>query len=288
MTFQTIRLEVENEILTLTVARPEKLNALNRIVFLEIQAALEEIRCGDHGSILGMILAGEKSKAFIAGADIGQMSQMTPEQGAEFAGLAQSITLEIERLPWPVIATVDGFALGGGCEMALACDFIFATDAAVFGQPEVKLGLIPGFGGCVRLKDRVGLGAAKRIIYSGKPVLAREALELGLCDQIFATREEMLAGACDFLKDIAENSIEAVGLCKKVINQTMGQETPNALEIEKQSFFEVFQTANKEIGVSAFLKKEKARFQNSRIPILVSGTENRSDPHPVPEADLEH
>ena len=179
MDYETLLVDEQDGITTITVDRPDALNALNATVLAELDAVTTTIASA-RGATRGVILTGSGEKAFIAGADIKAMSQMSPDEAEAFSRLGQRVTTQLESLPVTVIACVNGFALGGGCEMAMACDFIYATGNARFGQPEVSLGLIPGFGGCVRLIRYVGPGHAKELIYSGRHVKADEAARLGL------------------------------------------------------------------------------------------------------------
>ncbi|MFW5967027.1 MAG: enoyl-CoA hydratase/isomerase family protein, partial [Persicimonas sp.] len=167
----------------------------------------------------------------------------------------------LEALDFPVVALVDGYALGGGCEMALACDFIYATQDAVFGQPEVSLGLIPGFGGCVRLVRRVGPGRARELIYSGRKIEADEAHRIGLVNRVFETREAMNEAAEDVLEEIAGQSPTAVGICKSVIGDSLGRSTRAGLAAERKGFLDAFRSPDKQEGVRAFLAKETPNFK---------------------------
>ena len=190
--YTTLKLDLNDGILTLTVDRPDALNALSQQVVSELWKAFTAIQDScthDAGwPVRGVIVTGGGGKAFVAGADIREMASMDPDSAAEYARSMQGVTLLIEKLPVPVIAAVDGFALGGGCELALACDFIYASEAAQFGQPEVNLGLVPGFGGSVRLPQRVGLGPARELIYTARRIDAAEALRLGLANRVRPSR----------------------------------------------------------------------------------------------------
>jgi enoyl-CoA hydratase len=258
--FETLRVEMKNSVLTLTIHRPEKLNALSEQVFRELKDLFLDLKQGQFGLIRGMILTGAGEKAFIAGADIQRMSQMTAEEGENFAAQGQEISRMIESLLFPVIACVNGYALGGGCEMAMSCDYIFATERAVFGQPEVNLGLIPCFGGCVRLLRLVGPGRAKELIYTGRNVKASEAKAIGLINEIFQTREEMLLAAEMSFELMAQKSPVAIQICKQVLGQMFGKTTEESLQIERSGFHLAFESSDKKEGVSAFLEKRSARF----------------------------
>ena len=176
----------DGAISTLTVNRPDSLNSLNRATLEAMRAAIAQV-AAQQPRVL--IVTGAGEKAFVAGADIAAMSTMTQAEGAAFARLGQSVFAALEALPFPVIAAVNGFALGGGCELALACDFIYASDKAKFGQPEVKLGVMPGFGGTQRLARRIGLGMARELIYSGRMIGPEEALRIGLVNAVVPRRE---------------------------------------------------------------------------------------------------
>ncbi|MDR6620181.1 enoyl-CoA hydratase-related protein [Sinomonas atrocyanea] len=262
--YATLELELTEGILTLTVNRPKALNALSQQVIADLWkafTAIEDSCTHDAGwPVRGVIVTGAGGKAFVAGADIREMASMDPDDAAEYARSAQGVTLLIEKVPVPVIAAVDGFALGGGCELALACDFIYASEAAQFGQPEVNLGLVPGFGGSVRLPQRVGLGPARELIYTGRRIDAAEALRLGLVNRVLPSREELLAAARDTLGEIAPKAPLAVGLAKQSITRAYGRHTGQGLEIEAELFREAFTTEDMHEGTGAFLEKRTAAF----------------------------
>lgn len=249
MQFKTLILEHQETYAKITINRPEKLNALSEAVFCELQDILTEL------DVRGLLITGAGEKAFAAGADIKEMSQMTPDQGEAFAKLAQETTEFIERLPYPTIACVNGYALGGGCELAMACDFIYATEAAVFGQPEVSLGLIPGFGGCVRLLRYVGPGRAKEMMYTGRRVSASEALQMGLVNAVFSTKSTMFDAAIETINEISTKYPGAIATCKQVVNATLGKTTAESLLAEREGFRKVFESDEKRRGVEAFLTK---------------------------------
>lgn len=256
MDYQTLALDEHDGILTVTVHRPPARNALSQLTLTE----LRDLLTGLSGP-RALLLTGSEGPAFIAGADIREMATMTPEEGEAFGALGQEVTRLIETLPVPVIACVDGYALGGGCEMAMACDFIYATRKAVFGQPEVLLGLIPGFGGCVRLFRRVGVARAREMIYSGRRVDADEAHRIGLVNQLFDTRDEMFTAARLVLADIAANSPAAVAACKSAINAADGLNVGTGLRVELDAFRHTFTTADMREGTSAFLAKRTPVFR---------------------------
>ncbi|GAA2202197.1 enoyl-CoA hydratase/isomerase family protein [Sinomonas flava] len=262
--YSTLKLDLDEGILTLTVDRPEALNALSQQVVSELWKAFTAIQDScthDAGwPVRGVIVTGGGGKAFVAGADIREMASMGPDSAAEYARSMQGVTLLIEKLPVPVIAAVDGFALGGGCELALACDFIYASEAAQFGQPEVNLGLVPGFGGSVRLPQRVGLGPARELIYTARRIDAAEALRLGLANRVLPSRDELLAAARETLQEIAGKAPAAVGLAKQSIAGATGRPTNQGLEAEAEAFREAFTTDDMREGTAAFLEKRKAAF----------------------------
>jgi enoyl-CoA hydratase len=188
------------------------------------------------------------------------MREMTVDEGVAFGRLGQQAADSIEALPFPVIACVQGFALGGGCELAMAADYIFATEAAVFGQPEVNLGLVPGFGGLVRLIRLVGPGRAKELIYTGRNVDAHEALRIGLVNAVFSTRKEMMAAATASLLLAAARSPVAVAACKDVLRSLDGKSTAAQLALENAAFGRVFASEDKREGVTAFVEKRRPTF----------------------------
>lgn len=255
--FETITFEMRDEFGVLTLNRPDKLNALNGKVLSELKEVLTSLKSSD---IKGMVFTGSGDKAFIAGADIAEMSDMTVSEAKEFGELGQSVTLLFEELPFPVIAAVNGFALGGGCEMAMSCDFIYASETAVFGQPEVKLGLIPGFGGTQRLAKIIGRNFAKEIVYSGRNLTLAEAKELGLVVKSFSNKEELMAGAYKTLGKIARNSPKAVAISKSVMNGGNDLTVSAGLKVELEQFSEIFSSEDKKEGCQAFVEKRVAKF----------------------------
>lgn len=254
-----VRVERDGGIVVVTIDRPAALNAVSGSVLEELERAFAGL-AGDAPAVRGVLLVGAGGRAFVAGADIRALSSLGPEEAAELARRGHRAAAAIEALPAPVIACVDGFALGGGLELALACDLIYATDASSFGQPEVKLGLIPGFGGTVRLPRAVGLARAKELIYSGRRIGIDEAVASGLVARRFADREAMLAGARSTLDEISANSPTAVGLAKRVLVAATGQPTDTASGLEVAGFEDAFRTPDMQEGVAAFLEKREPRF----------------------------
>lgn len=259
MNFETLDVGTHEGIMTVAVNRPNALNALSARTLTELKQLLASLGANESG-IRGVILTGAGDRAFIAGADIREMAVMTPDEGEAFGRLGQEVTRLLEDLPKPVIACVNGYALGGGCEMAMGCDYIYATKNAVFGQPEVSLGLIPGFGGCVRLQRFVGPGRAKEMIYTGRKVDAEEALRIGLANRVFPTRDSMLEAARESLAEVAKRSPIAVSICKATINAANGRTTAGALEIETAAFRQAFTTEDMREGTRAFLEKRTPTF----------------------------
>jgi enoyl-CoA hydratase len=253
----TVLVEREGSIATLTLNRPEKLNALNAELLADLDAALASLMDGD---LACAILTGAGDKAFAAGADIAAMRDLSTEDARSFAERGHQIGARIERAPFPVIAAVNGFALGGGCELALACDFIYASDKAKLGQPEVNLGIIPGFGGTQRLARRVGIARARELCYTGDAIGAEEALRIGLVNAV-VPHAELRAKVQSVAASIAKKGRVAIAQCKRVFFSGEGVplETANALEI--QAFAMLFGTEDRKEGMTAFLEKRPAAFK---------------------------
>jgi len=254
--YQTIRFEVEQGIGLLTVNRPDKLNALNQQVFLDIVDCLSTIEA----NVRGLIITGEGRKAFIAGADIKAMSTMTESEAIAFSALGHKTTMLFADLPIPVIAAVNGFALGGGFEMAMAADLIYASDNAVFGLPETKLGLIPGFGGTQRLARLIGASKAKELVFTGRNINVDEAINLGVVVQAFSSQEELLNAAKATLLQAMNNGQLAIAASKKAINESGDVNIVEGLSLENKAFSTLFGTADMREGVNAFLEKRSANF----------------------------
>jgi len=236
-----------------TISREKALNALNSTVLKEIEATLdavnlEEVRC--------LILTGAGEKSFVAGADIGEMSTLTKEEGEAFGKIGNDVFRKLETFPIPVIAAINGFALGGGCEIAMSCDIRICSDNAVFGQPEVGLGITPGFGGTQRLPRIVGVGIAKQMIYSGRNIKADEAFRIGLVNAVY-TLEELMPNAEKLAATIAKNAPIAVRNCKKAINDGMQVDMDQAIVMEEKLFGDCFESFDQKEGMTAFLEKRK-------------------------------
>lgn len=246
----------------LTITREKALNALNSQVLEELDEALEKV---DLEQVRCLILTGAGQKSFVAGADIGEMSTLTKAQGEAFGKKGNDVFRRLETFPVPVIAAVNGFALGGGCELAMSCDIRICSENAVFGQPETGLGITPGFGGTQRLARLVGPGMAKQMIYTGRSIKAQEAYRIGLVNAVYP-QEELLSAAEKMAESIAQNAPIAVRSCKKAINEGLDEEMDEALIIEEKLFGDCFETEDQRYGMAFFLDKNKEKvkepFQN--------------------------
>lgn len=249
---------VEGAIATLTINRPESLNSLNAATLQALGAAVRGLAAQQ--GIRCVILTGAGDKAFVAGADIAAMSTMSQAEALEFSLLGQQVFSSLEELACPVIAAVNGFALGGGCELALACDFIVASDKAKFGQPEVKLGVIPGYGGTQRLTRRVGPALARELIFTGRMLLSEEALRVGLVTAV-VPRRELMDRALESARLIAAAGPQAVAAAKRVMRQSEGQSIAAGLGLEAQAFAACFAGGDQREGMAAFLEKREPAFK---------------------------
>jgi len=253
----TVLLEHDGPIATITINRPESLNALNPDVLQGVILALGKI--ASNPSIRSVIITGKGPKAFVAGADIRTMSQLGPRPIAEYVELGQRAMRTIETFDVPVIAAVNGFALGGGLELALACDLIVCAESAKLGQPEVNLGIMPGFGGTQRLIQRCGIGTARRLCYTGELIGAEEARMVGIADKVVPDAQHM-----DEVKKIATTIASKAPLAikgtKKVINRAHESLLLSGLRLEVEEFLRLFGTADREEGMDAFLQKREAKF----------------------------
>ena len=252
-----ISLTQDGPIATLTVQRPDTLNALDRATLIAMRDALGELP--ERPGVGCLIVTGAGDKAFVAGADIAAMSGMSRGQAHAFAELGQSTFALLEALPMPVIAAVNGFALGGGCELALACDFIYASSHAKFGQPEVKLGVIPGFGGTQRLSRRVGLGMARELVYTGKLIGPEEALRIGLVNAVFP-HAELMTKVTETAKALLVAGPRAVAAAKRLMNVGVDLPLLAAITREAEAFSQCFDAAEQREGMQAFLAKRPAKF----------------------------
>lgn len=255
MSYQTILTTLANNILTITINRPDKMNALNKTVITELSAAIEEVY--QNKEIKAAIITGSGSKAFVAGADISEFQNLSVEQAKQLAQVGQDLFFKIEKSPKPVVAAVNGFALGGGCELALACHFIYASENAKFGQPEVNLGLIPGYGGTQRLVSAIGKRKAMEWIMSAKLYTAAEAAKAGLVNEV-CTAEELLPQLTESLTLILTKAPVAISYVIQAVNGYTGEKKGFDLEVEL--FGKCFGTKDKQEGTSAFLEKRKPDF----------------------------
>lgn len=257
--YQTIRYEKQDQIAIVTIDRPEALNALNGTVITELElvvAALEndrDVRC--------MILTGE-GRSFVAGADIGEQYPLNLDGGRRWGQRGSALFRRIEKLEFPTIAAVNGFALGGGCELAMSCDIILASEKAEFGQPEVGLGITPGFSGTQRLPRRVGVAKAKELIFSGKMIKADEAERIGLVNAVYAP-EALLGGAMEMARSFVKNAPIAVKYAKACIDRGMQTDIDSGIACENELFAMCFATADQKEGMGAFLEKRSAQFTNT-------------------------
>lgn len=248
-----VKFSAEGGVGVLTIDRPRALNALNDQVIRELDQTLDQI---DPDEVRCIIVRGSGEKAFVAGADIAQMSTLTQQEGQSFGKLGNDVFRKLETLPVPTIAAVCGFALGGGCELAMSCDIRICSDTAVFGQPETGLGITPGFGGTQRMARLIGPGMAKQLIYSARNIKAEEALRIGLVNAVYPV-EELMPAAEKLAQTIAKNAPIAVRACKQAIHEGLQTDMDRALEIEESLFGSCFETEDQREGMSAFLEKRK-------------------------------
>ena len=260
--------EQEGHVGIVTINRPKALNALNEEVLKDLETVFDAI---DQETVRAVILTGAGEKSFVAGADIAAMSTMTKEEGEAFGKFGNDIFRKIETFPIPVIAAVNGFALGGGCEISMSCDIRICSDNAVFGQPEVGLGITPGFGGTQRLARLVGAGMAKQMIYTARNIKAADAYRIGLVNEVYSAevdadgnvvksaQEVMLAAAQKMAATIAKNAPIAVRNCKKAINEGLDADMDQAVVIEEKLFGDCFETEDQKYGMAFFLDKNKEK-----------------------------
>ncbi|MGE4559116.1 MAG: enoyl-CoA hydratase/isomerase family protein [Desulfobulbus sp.] len=255
--YSSIELTCTDGIAILTFNRPKALNALNTSLLEELSHALSTIKVDE--SIRVLVLTGAGEKAFIAGADISEINTLSPLGAKKFAQTGQDAISQLQELSIPVIAAVNGYALGGGCEMALACDFIYASEKAIFGLPETNLGVIPGFGGTQRLPRLIGANRAKEMIFTGKHITAAEAKEIGLVNKIFAP-EELLVAATETAKLIGSKGKASLCAAKQAVNQGLNTDLRTGLAIERDAFALCLASPDAKEGTGAFLEKRKAVF----------------------------
>lgn len=240
-----------------TIAAPKTLNALNSTILGELNDFLDTL---DTNATRCLIITGEGEKSFVAGADISEMAHLNEEEGFAFGKRGADVFRRIETLPIPVIAAVNGFALGGGCELAMACDIRICSDNARFGQPEVGLGIIPGFSGTWRLARTVGMGMAKQLIFSGKAIRANEALRIGLVNAVYS-QADLMNEAIALAESITANAPIAIAYAKECINEEYDLPADEAIRYENELFGNCFATADQKNGMKAFLEKGKCEFQ---------------------------
>ena len=255
--YQYLKTEERGAVALLTISAPKSLNALNSEILKELDAYMTSFDCNRYRCL---IITGDGEKSFVAGADISEMANLNVPQGQTFGSRGAQVFRKIETLHVPVIAAVNGFALGGGCELAMACDIRICSDNARFGQPEVGLGIIPGFSGTVRLARLVGMGMAKLLIYTGKAVKADEALRIGLV-QAVVPQAELMDKALEIANQIAANAPLAVKAAKLCINREYDMPADEAIMYESGIFGHCFATEDQKNGMKAFLEKGKCEFQ---------------------------
>ena len=255
--YNYIKIEEKQTVAVLTISAPKSLNALNSDILAELGSYLDSFDCNKFRCL---IVTGDGEKSFVAGADISEMATLNVPQGQTFGMRGAGVFRKIETLPVPVIAAVNGFALGGGCELAMACDIRICSDNAKFGQPEVGLGIIPGFSGTVRLARLVGMGMAKQLIYTGKPIKADETLRIGLINAV-VPQAELMDKALEIANQIAVNAPLAVKAAKQCINAEYDMPMDDAIVNESGVFGNCFATQDQKNGMKAFLNKEKYVFE---------------------------
>jgi len=255
--YSSLELTRSEGIATLTFNRPKALNALNTALLAELAEALDALR--NDPTVRVLILTGAGEKSFIAGADITEIATLTPLAAKKFAQFGQDIISKLQGLAIPVIAAVNGYALGGGCEMALACDFIYASEKAIFGLPEITLGVIPGFGGTQRLPRLIGANRAKEMIFTGKHLTAAEAMAIGLVNKIFAP-EELRPAVEAVARLIATKGKVSLCSAKQTVNQGLNGDLATGLAIERDAFALCLASPDAQEGTGAFLEKRKPVF----------------------------
>ncbi len=257
MEYSFLKCTSEGTIAILTISAPKSLNALNSNILTEMDDYLNHFDCDKYRCL---IVTGDGEKSFVAGADISEMATLNVPQGQTFGQKGAAVFRKIETLHVPVIAAVNGFALGGGCELAMACDIRICSDNARFGQPEVGLGIIPGFSGTVRLARLVGMGMAKQLIYTGKAIKADEALRIGLVNEV-VPQADLMNRALEIANQIAANAPLAVKAAKLCINTEYDMDADEAILYESGIFGHCFATEDQKNGMAAFLNKGKCEFQ---------------------------
>lgn len=256
---QTLHIQKENKIAVISIDRPNVLNAVNAAVVAELDQAVND--AVSDNSVGVIIITGSGEKAFVAGADIKAMSEMNPADALEFGIAGQDMTLTIENSPKPVIAAVNGFALGGGCEIALACHIRIASENAVFSQPEVKIGLIPGWGGTQRLPRIVGKGKANEMIVTAEMVSAEEAYRIGLANAV-VSQPDLLETCKSMAETILKNGPNAIAQSLASINAGSGLPIADGLEVEVKNFSDLFELEEAKEGLTAFVEKRSPKFRS--------------------------
>ena len=256
--FETINYEVKDSVGILTITREKALNAINGQVVADLDKVLDEIKADK--DLRGLIVTGA-GRSFVAGADISAMQPMNEEEGFNWGANSSVVFRKLELLDIPVIAAVNGFALGGGCELAMCCDYIMASEKAKFGQPEVGLGITPGFGGTQRLPRKIGVSKAKELIFSARVIGAQEAYELGLADKVVAP-EELMDKAMELMASFTKNAPLAVAYCKHAIDEGYQLDIDGGVRVENKWFGKCFSTEDQKEGMTAFLEKRPAEFKN--------------------------
>lgn len=255
--YEFLKIDLAEAVCTLTISAPKSLNALNSNLLKEMDDFLTNL----DPDIRMLIITGDGEKSFVAGADISEMQPLNAEEGERFGAIGAAVFRKIETLPIPVIAAVNGFALGGGCELALACDIRLAASNAKFGQPEVGLGIIPGFSGTYRLAKIAGMGVAKELIFSARAIKADEALRVGLVNAVYEP-EDLMKEAVRLAHRIVKNAPIAVRYAKECINEEYDLPADEAIAFESRMFGKCFATKDQKIGMTAFLSKQDAHFIN--------------------------
>lgn len=251
---ETILLNTEGHVATITINRPKALNALSTQVLTELNEALDQVN--ENKDVYCVIITGAGDKSFVAGADIAEMKDKSVEEAAAYGKFGNEVFRKIETIRCPVIAAINGFALGGGCELAMSCDIRLAADTAVFGQPEVGLGITPGFGGTQRLARLVGAGIAKEMIFGARNIKADRAYAINLVNAVYPL-EELMGAAMKMANDIAKNAPIAVAYSKQAINKGLQTDIDGGIEIEVEEFSNCFATEDQTYGMTCFLEKVK-------------------------------
>ena len=256
--FKNLQESLNDAIMTISVSRQDKLNALNSTTLAELKSCIESVY--DNDAVKGLIITGSGNKAFVAGADISEFTELNELNGRKFSERGQEIFALIENCPKPIIAVVNGYALGGGCELSMACHIRIATENAFFGQPEVSLGILPAYGGTQRLTQLVGKGKALELMMTGDMLNAEEALSIGLINHLVATKDEALAKATDILNKIFKNAPLAIGMVINCVNATYSK-TEDGYQFEANSFANCCKTEDFREGTAAFLEKRNPEFK---------------------------